>query len=289
MNLPMSAKSTIASNLRLVSASLIPRMAPFRKRFSRPVSCGWKPAPVAIRPAIRPRVRMLPSSGRITPLISLSRVLLPEPLSPISPTDSPCSTVNETSSTARNFSCSGSRRAVATAICFRVRWYCIVNCFETCSTSIETVIGYSLSGNLFSRREKNFCANHRNTRHTASVMKPRVYMSGGNWVPEPAGVLDQRVPEQPLQQQHRLGDRVGVVDLVEHRVGVVRRVDQRERVEHRHQEVHELHDRADDVLEVAEEHVERGEQQRHRHRERDQDAHAEHAGPDRCPGEVPAR
>jgi uncharacterized circularly permuted ATP-grasp superfamily protein len=28
--------------------------------------------------------------------------------------------------------------------------------------------------------EKNLCANHRNSRQSASVMKPRVYMSGGN-------------------------------------------------------------------------------------------------------------
>ena len=38
------------------------------------------------------------------PLTSLSRVDLPEPLSPISPIDSPCSTVNETSSSALNVS-----------------------------------------------------------------------------------------------------------------------------------------------------------------------------------------
>ena len=58
---------------------------------SRPVSCGWKPAPVAISPAIRPRVSTWPPSGRMIPLISLSSVLLPEPLRPISPIDSPCS------------------------------------------------------------------------------------------------------------------------------------------------------------------------------------------------------
>ena len=34
----------------------MPRIAAFRKTLSRPVSCGWKPAPVAISPAIRPRV-----------------------------------------------------------------------------------------------------------------------------------------------------------------------------------------------------------------------------------------
>ncbi len=53
---------------------------------------------------MRPRVRMVPESGRITPLISLSSVLLPEPLRPIRPIDSPCSTVKETSLTATNCS-----------------------------------------------------------------------------------------------------------------------------------------------------------------------------------------
>jgi len=37
-NRPISAKSTMASNLDRSSARLIPRMAPFRKMFSRPVS-----------------------------------------------------------------------------------------------------------------------------------------------------------------------------------------------------------------------------------------------------------
>ena len=118
----------------------MPMIAALRKRFSRPVSCGWKPAPVAIRPAIRPRVMTVPASGRITPLISLSSVLLPEPLSPIRPTDSPCSTVKDTSLTAVNFSVSGSRRMDATAICFRVRWYCMVKFLETFSTWIDTDI-----------------------------------------------------------------------------------------------------------------------------------------------------
>ena len=59
----MSANSTISSNLRLVSASVMPRTAALRKMFSRPLSCGWKPAPVAIRPAIRPRVSTSPPSG----------------------------------------------------------------------------------------------------------------------------------------------------------------------------------------------------------------------------------
>ena len=53
---------------------------------------------------MRPRVSTLPRSGRMMPLIIFSSVLLPEPLSPISPMDSPCWTVNETSLTAKKAS-----------------------------------------------------------------------------------------------------------------------------------------------------------------------------------------
>ena len=63
-------------------------------------AAGGSPAPVAISPAIRPRVSTWPASGLITPLISLSSVLLPEPLRPIRPTDSPSSMSKETSLTA---------------------------------------------------------------------------------------------------------------------------------------------------------------------------------------------
>ena len=56
------------------------------------------------------------------PLTIFSSVLLPEPLRPISPIDSPWSTVNETSLTARKESDSSCCRIIATLICLRVRW-----------------------------------------------------------------------------------------------------------------------------------------------------------------------
>src|SRR6478735_8004353 len=268
MNLPMSAKSTISSNLRLISGSLIPRMAPLRKRFSRPVSWGWKPAPVAIRPAMRPRVRMVPESGRITPLISFSSVLLPEPLRPIRPIDSPCSTVKETSLTATNCSWSGSRRTVATAICLSVRWYCIVNIFETFWTSIDTVISETLRELAFAGGEELLGIVQQDHADGQRDHAAHVHVGRELHTLELARVLDERVPEESLHQDHRLGDRVGHVDLVEDRVGRVRFVDQRERIHHRHHEVHELHDRLHDVLEVLVEHVQRREEQCQRGRER---------------------
>ena len=97
-------------------------MAAFRNTLSRPVSWGWNPAPVAISPAIRPRVSTWPLSGFITPLISLSRVLLPDPLRPISPTDSPCSIEKDTSWTASKVSLIAWRRIAAMVICLIVRW-----------------------------------------------------------------------------------------------------------------------------------------------------------------------
>ena len=42
MNFSTSAKATISSNLRRISALLMPRMAPLRKMFSRPVNSGMK-------------------------------------------------------------------------------------------------------------------------------------------------------------------------------------------------------------------------------------------------------
>ncbi len=54
MNFSTSAKATISSNLRSTSFLLMPRMAPFKKVFSRPVSSGWKPVPTSSRLPMRP-------------------------------------------------------------------------------------------------------------------------------------------------------------------------------------------------------------------------------------------
>ena len=63
-----------------------------------------------------------PLSGRITPLMSLSSVLFPEPLGPIRPMDSPCSTVKDTPARALKVSLISWPFRAATAICFSVRW-----------------------------------------------------------------------------------------------------------------------------------------------------------------------
>ncbi|MNT94765.1 hypothetical protein D3C72_2365210 [compost metagenome] len=57
--------------------------------FSRPLKSGWKPAPSSRSGERRPLTVTVPALGRITPVISLRMVLLPDPLVPITPTDSP--------------------------------------------------------------------------------------------------------------------------------------------------------------------------------------------------------
>ena len=61
-----------------------------------------KPPVTSISGATPPCTATPPSSGSSTPAISLSRVLLPWPLPPTSPTASPGCTVNDTSRSAQN-------------------------------------------------------------------------------------------------------------------------------------------------------------------------------------------
>ena len=72
--------------------------------FSRPEISGWKPAPSSMSAATRPRTSTDPDVGLVMPVTSFSRVLLPEPLRPISPTHAPLGTASETASTARTTS-----------------------------------------------------------------------------------------------------------------------------------------------------------------------------------------
>src|SRR4029450_8739290 len=57
--------------------------------FSPPVRSGWMPARTSMRAPTRPATSSRPAYGYITRVRILSRVDLPEPLAPISPTDSP--------------------------------------------------------------------------------------------------------------------------------------------------------------------------------------------------------
>src|SRR4051812_37479627 len=67
----------------------MPRIAPFRKIFSRPVSSAWNPVPTSSRLATRPRIRIRPRVGSVIRLMILRKVDLPAPLRPTIPTTSP--------------------------------------------------------------------------------------------------------------------------------------------------------------------------------------------------------
>ncbi len=79
-------------------------MMPLMKTFSRPEISGWKPAPSSISAEMRPSTFTVPLVGFVMPATSLSAVLLPEPLRPMTPNVEPFGTMNETSVSAGNVS-----------------------------------------------------------------------------------------------------------------------------------------------------------------------------------------
>jgi hypothetical protein len=97
MNRSTPANETISSNRPAISFRLIPRMAPFRETFSRPVSSGWNPVPTSRSDVTRPRVRATPLVGSVILLMTFNRVLLPAPFRPITPRASPLATDRLTS------------------------------------------------------------------------------------------------------------------------------------------------------------------------------------------------
>src|SRR6267143_5959544 len=113
MNFSSSAKATISSNLRAISALPMPRMAPLRKVFSRPVSSGWKPVPTSRREPTRPWISAQPVVGRVMRERIFRRVVLPAPLRPMRPRTSPSRTSSDTSFKAQKDS-SFFRRSEAT-------------------------------------------------------------------------------------------------------------------------------------------------------------------------------
>ena len=63
----------------------MPRIAPLRKTFSRPVSSGWKPVPTSSSEPTRPRIVGPPAVGSVIRERIFSRVLLPAPFRPMMP------------------------------------------------------------------------------------------------------------------------------------------------------------------------------------------------------------
>ena len=68
-------------------AASCPRIAPFRKMFSRPVSSGWKPVPTSSSVPTRPCSSMRPVGRLVIRASTFSSVLLPAPFGPMMPTD----------------------------------------------------------------------------------------------------------------------------------------------------------------------------------------------------------
>ena len=65
------------------------------RTFWRPVKSGWNPMPSSRRAATCPTICTCPVVGWIVPVISLSRVLFPAPLTPMMPIASPGCTLKE--------------------------------------------------------------------------------------------------------------------------------------------------------------------------------------------------
>ena len=80
-----------------IVASSRPWRRPLRRMFSRPVRSGENPVPSSSRAPIRPVVRTVPSEAASVPHSRWRRVDLPDPLAPMTPTDSPRPTVKDTS------------------------------------------------------------------------------------------------------------------------------------------------------------------------------------------------
>src|SRR5918911_368345 len=114
MNCSTPANSTMSSKRSRICARFIPRMAPFRKTLSRPVSSGWKPVPTSSSEPTWPVIRTSPRVGAVMRERIFSSVVLPAPLRPITPTAWPRATSKPTSSSAqissRRTRCRRSRR-----------------------------------------------------------------------------------------------------------------------------------------------------------------------------------
>ena len=95
-NVSTPEKSTISSNFASISPRFIPRIAPFMKMFSRPVSSGWNPVPTSSSDPVRPSITARPSDGSVIRVRIFSNVDFPAPLCPTMPTVSPGCTSNDT-------------------------------------------------------------------------------------------------------------------------------------------------------------------------------------------------
>ena len=124
MNFSTPAKSMISGSFSPISRRFMPRIEPFRKMFSRPVSSGWKPVPTSSRLPTRPRISARPAVGEVIRVRIFSSVDLPAPFRPITPTTSPSATSKDTS-----------LRAQSSGSSWCSRWRCVA---RRAATAIES-------------------------------------------------------------------------------------------------------------------------------------------------------
>ena len=94
----------ISSIFSSISLRVMPKIAPFRYTFSRPVNSGWNPVPTSSIDATLPFKYIFPAVGAVIRVINFNSVDLPAPLCPIIPTASPFLTSKDTPFSARNLS-----------------------------------------------------------------------------------------------------------------------------------------------------------------------------------------
>ena len=85
MNFSTPEKSTISSKRCSISPRFIPRIAPFRYTFSRPVSSWLKPVPTSSKLPTRPRISARPAVGATIRVRILRSVDFPAPFRPMRP------------------------------------------------------------------------------------------------------------------------------------------------------------------------------------------------------------
>src|SRR5579871_953804 len=246
MKLPISAKSTIASNCSRTSLRESPSSEALMQTFSAPVRSGWKPAPRSSSGAMRyPFTSTLPRSGWQSRVVRFSRVLFPAPLCPMTATLSPCWMRNEMSLSAWNFSgrCDWNicRSRSRSRICPAWR----SNDFQTPS---NWMAGY-LSDMFIKLRF-----------HSAEGQQADQENGKGGQHQFPHGV-GRAIGRHPLvhdaaHYNHQRCQRVHLVNVA------VLLGDEAERIEDRHQPQHHQIGGFDDVACIAHEHIKRGRQQR---------------------------
>ncbi len=141
MKSPSSAKSAISSYFAATCSRERPAARPPRTTFSWPVSSPLKPTPSARSVLTRPKTSTRPRLGGRIPAIARSRVDLPAPLTPTTPSAVPCGISKETSRTALISRMIRCRRPRRMSVFFSVGFFSTVVRYVTERSSTFTAHG----------------------------------------------------------------------------------------------------------------------------------------------------